>query len=86
MLRGHALPVVGLAGPPAGDWLVSSSVDTRLQVWDLAQVEFDAEALRTSLFEATTACLTPDQRERDLAESPTEASAALAACDARYRP
>ena len=76
MLKGHAGGVLFAAWSPDGKRIVTASSDKTARIWLVAIPE-----LQQALSEATTDCLTPDQRQTYLLETYLEAHVKYRLCE-----
>ena len=83
LLSGHAGDVTSAVFSPDGSQLITASADRTVRRWKQVGLQ-PAEQFRERVRSATSACLTPGQRQRQLGERVTEARTAHAACERRY--
>jgi WD40 repeat protein len=76
VLKGHEGAVTSVAWSPDGNHLVTASDDKAARIWPVT-----IPALQQALRNASTDCLTPDQRQTYLLETEPEARAAHEACE-----
>jgi hypothetical protein len=77
VLKGHESEVRSAAWSPDGQRIVTTSTEKTARVWLFR----DIPALQQALRDATTDCLTPEQRQIYLLESDADARAAYEACE-----
>lgn len=78
-LKAHSAPLMSAAWSPDGTRVITASKDNTARIW-LVTVPALQEALRN----ATTYCLTPEQRQRFLLESEVDAKSRYEACERSY--
>lgn len=83
VLRGHRAPVRRARFSSNGRHLVTVSADRVALLWTLPP-SLDSETLHGQLRAATTACLTAEQRMRDLGEKPAIAREMFYQCEQRF--
>ena len=84
VLSDHGGQVFALALTPRPTRMVSAGTDGNMMLWQLAQLDTNGARLQARMREATSFCLSPMQRMRELGEAPEQASAAATACSAMF--
>ncbi|MFO7568092.1 MAG: serine/threonine-protein kinase, partial [Enhygromyxa sp.] len=83
VLVGHTDAINAAAVSPDMTRFATASADHSAKLWRLDQLSGSSDELLQALEQVTTFCLDAEQRVRSLGEAPSEAEAALRACQAR---
>ena len=83
VLPGHLASVQSLALGLDGHRVISASADGTAKLWHIDSLSEGSASLREQLWDATSVCLSPEQRERELGETPEAARHASQACTGR---
>ncbi|NVB41252.1 protein kinase [Pseudenhygromyxa sp. WMMC2535] len=77
----HGADIQSLAVGLGGQRVISASADATAMIWRVELTSVDPEGLLARLWQATSACLSAQQRRRELGETREEAEAGAAACE-----